>query len=188
MSSQEADCWQQRIRRTRGKRCSQGGAPMGRRGLRPELGVASGQGAEPEAWLGPELDNLEQGPAPAAPVFQGPLSTGGSGKGMGPQSRLSTRKRSSRTCQSCCRPLHPTLRRAGGQRGWRPVSRGPCREAGRWQRREPGQREVRPSPRTPPPRRALPYPVAGSRSREQQQLEKRQMPPRMASRQALQPK
>ena len=115
MSSQEADCWPQRIWRTRGKRRSQGGVPMRRQGLRPELGVASGQGAEPEAWLGPELDNLEQGPAPAAPVFQGSLSTGGSGKGMGPQARLSTRKRSSRTCQNCRRPLHPTLRRAGGQ-------------------------------------------------------------------------
>lgn len=48
MSSQEAGCWPQSIRRTRGKRRSQGGAPMGRRSLRPELGVASGQGAEPE--------------------------------------------------------------------------------------------------------------------------------------------
>lgn len=141
-----------------------------------------------QSVAGPELDNLEQGPAPAAQVFQGPLSTAGSGKGMGPQAWLPIRKRSSRTCQSCCRPLHPRLRRAGGQRGWQPLSRGLCREAGRWPGREPGQKDVRPLPRTPPPRRALPYPAAGSRSREQQQLEKRQMPPRMASRQALQPR
>lgn len=138
MSSQAASSWLRRIQRTRGKRRGQGGAPVGRRGLRPERGVASGQGAEPEAWLGPEVDNLEQGPAPAVPVFRGPLSTGGSGKGMGPQARPSTHKRSSRTCQSCCRPLHPRLQRADGQRGWRPVSRGPCREAGRWRGREPG--------------------------------------------------
>lgn len=128
---------------------------QGRRGLRSELGAASGHGAEPEAWLGPELVTASRGLRLQPRVYRDPSPLGAVGREWGPQARPPKRKRFSRTCQSCCRLLHPRPRWAGGQRGfWRALP-GPCTEAGCWQGREPGSEgdvalAPRPAPRGTP--------------------------------------
>lgn len=128
---------------------------------RAGCGFRAGGGAR--AWLALELDNLEQGARAPAQVFQGPSPLRRGSEWVHRPGCHTCR--SSRTLAKAAVALfHPRLRRAGGQRGWRPVSRGLCREAGRWPR-GPGQKDVRPLPRTPPRRALLPgggVPVLGA--------------------------
>lgn len=154
---------------------------MDRRSRRDQGGAPTG-----EAW--PEVQLARrglQGQAPAARGW-GILLYWGQWEGNGVHRRL-IRKRFSRTFQSCCRLPHLKTRGAGGQ-GSRRTAGLLCREDRHYSERGwvRGVRTRLPPPLPPP--LARPYLAVGFPSRALRQLEQRQMPPRMASREALQPK
>lgn len=110
-----------------------------------------------------------------------PLHWVGELKGKwGVQAGASTHRRFCRICQSCCR-LH--LRQPEAAQQWTP-----CREAGPCGERSPRvRREGGPCSQLPPSPHP-PHLVSGSSLEKQQQWEHRQMPPRIASKEALQPR
>lgn len=142
----------------------------------------------PGAWLAPEVVTPKQGSTPAAWGSGNPCPLGAVGREWGPQVRPPTHKRFSHICRSCCRLLHPRLREASGQQGqWTAVQK-PCRAVRCWRGKEPGSERGAALAAPHPAPLVLHYLAAGSSSGPQKQLEHRQTPPRMASREALQPR